>query len=283
MARESEPASSRERRDTIKALLVERDSVTVRELAERFDVSAMTIHRDLVALESIGVLRKVRGGATAQPSAVYESSLAFRLGQQPEAKRRIARLAAQRVKSGASVALDDSTTTLAMLPFLAELEELTVVTYFAAVIEEVARLSPDTLKLIVVGGTYSHKYHAFGGVLAEQQLMRLSVDHSFISVSSVDVARGAAYHQELEQAALKRTLVRIARDSALLVDAAKFTSSALHEVVELSELQAVYVDDGTPAETVAELQGGVAAVHVAGAVDDRPVRHEGGETLEEPG
>jgi DeoR/GlpR family transcriptional regulator of sugar metabolism len=283
MARESEPASSWERRDTIKALLVERDSVTVRELAERFDVSAMTIHRDLVALESIGVLRKVRGGATAQPSAVYESSVAFRLGQQPEAKRRIARLAAQRVKPGASVALDDSTTTLAMLPFLAELEELTVVTYFAAVIEEVARLSPDTLKLIVVGGTYSHKYHAFGGVLAEQQLMRLSVDHSFISVSSVDVARGAAYHQELEQAALKRTLVRIARDSALLVDAAKFTSSALHEVVELSELQAVYVDDGTPAETVAELQGGVAAVHVAGAVDDRPVRHEGGETLEEPG
>jgi DeoR/GlpR family transcriptional regulator of sugar metabolism len=281
MARESEPASSWERRDTIKALLVERDSVTVRELAERFDVSAMTIHRDLVALESIGVLRKVRGGATAQPSAVYESSLAFRLGQRPEAKRRIAQLAAERVKPGASVALDDSTTTLAMLPFLAELEELTVVTYFAAVIEEVARLTPDTLKLIVVGGTYSHKYHAFGGVLAEQQLMRLSVDHSFISVSSVDVARGAAYHQELEQAALKRTLVHIARDSALLVDAAKFTSSALHEVVELSELEAIYVDDGTPAETVAELQTGVAAVRVAGAAAEAPGRGAG--SLEESG
>src|SRR3954470_886694 len=275
MSTENEGVSSRERRDTIKEMLLAQDSVTVRDLAERFDVSAMTIHRDLDALEAIGVLRKVRGGATAQPTALYESSLGFRLAQMPDAKREIAAAASERVKPGASVALDDSTTTLAMLPFLAEIGHLTVVTYFASVVEEVSRLAPDTLELIVVGGTYSHKYHAFGGVLAEQQLMRLSVDHSFISVSSVDVARGAAYHQELEQAALKRTLVRIARDSALLVDAAKFTSSALHEVVELSELQAVYVDDGTPAETVAELQGGVAAVHVAGAVDDRPVRHEG--------
>ena len=101
----------------------------------------------------------------------------------PDTKRRLAEQASKRVKPGASIALDDSTTTLAMLPFLAEIGQLTIVTYFASVIEEVARLAPDTLELIVVGGTYSHKYHSFGGVLAEQQLMGLSVDHSFISVS----------------------------------------------------------------------------------------------------
>jgi len=263
MAPESEGVSSRERRDIIQRLLLQRDGVTVRELAERFNVSAMTVHRDLDALESIGVLRKVRGGATAQPTAVYESSLGFRLAQRPEAKRRIAELAAARVKPGASVALDDSTTTLAMLPFLAELEELTIVTYFASVVEEVARLAPDTLKLIVLGGTYSHKYHSFGGVLAEQQLMRLSVDHSFISVPAVDVARGA-FHQELDQAALKRTLVHVARDASLLVDATKFESSALHQIVELAELDAIYVDDGASDATVGALRRWDVEVHVAG-------------------
>ena len=263
MAAESEGVSSRERRDTIQRLLLEQDSVTVRDLAERFNVSAMTVHRDLDALESIGVLRKVRGGATAQPTAVYESSLGFRLGQRPEAKRRIAELAAARVKPGASVALDDSTTTLAMLPFLAELEDLTIVTYFASVVEEVARLTPDTLKLIVIGGTYSHKYHSFGGVLAEEQLLRLSVDHSFISVPAVDVERGA-FHQELDQAALKRTLVHVARDASLLVDATKFESSALHQIVELAELHAIYVDDRASQEIVASLRRSGAEVHVAG-------------------
>ena len=120
MSAENEGVSSRERRDTIMETLPEQDSVSVRDLAERFSVSAMTIHRDLDALETIGVLRKVRGGATAQPTALYESSLGFRLAQMPAAKRRIAEEAAKRVKPGASVALDDSTTTLAMLPFLAE-------------------------------------------------------------------------------------------------------------------------------------------------------------------
>lgn len=268
MSGEYEGVSSRGRRDAIVAMLLERDSVTVRELAERFSVSAMTVHRDLDALETIGVLRKVRGGATAQPSAVYESSLGFRLGQMADAKRRIAELAAERIKPGASVALDDSTTTLAMLPFLAEIEELTIVTYFASIVEEVARLTPDTLKLIVIGGTYSHKYHAFGGSLAEQQLVRLSVDHSFVSVSSVDVARNAAFHQELDHAALKRTLVHIARDSSLLVDATKFASSALHQVVDLTELDAIYVDDSTPVATIEQLRRGAADVHVAPAATE---------------
>jgi DeoR/GlpR family transcriptional regulator of sugar metabolism len=261
MSTENEGVSNRERRDTIMQTLTEEDRVNVRDLAERFNVSAMTIHRDLDALESIGVLRKVRGGATAQPTALYESSLGFRLAQMPDTKRRLAELASKRVKPGASVALDDSTTTLAMLPFLAEIGQLTIVTYFASVIEEVARLAPDTLELIVVGGTYSHKYHSFGGVLAEQQLMGLSVDHSFISVSSVNAERGT-FHQELDQAALKRTLVRIARDSSLLVDATKFESSALHRVVELSEFEAIYVDDTLSPAVIAKLSHGAADLHV---------------------
>jgi DeoR/GlpR family transcriptional regulator of sugar metabolism len=263
MSPDSEALSNRERQETITRLLVGQDHVTVRDLAERFNVSAMTIHRDLDALESIGVLRKVRGGATAQPTALYESSLTFRLGQMPEAKRRLAELAAGRIKPGASVALDDSTTALALLPFLAEIGQLTVVTYFASVVEEVARLAPDTIELVVVGGTYSHKYHAFVGVLAEQQLMELSVDHSFISVSSVDVERGT-FHQEPDQAAIKRTLVHIARDSSLLVDSTKFRSSALHRVVALSEFNAIYVDDTTSEDIVRRLRQGKAEVHVGG-------------------
>jgi DeoR/GlpR family transcriptional regulator of sugar metabolism len=268
MSTENEGVSNRDRRDTIMQTLTEQERVSVRDLAERFNVSAMTIHRDLDALESIGVLRKVRGGATAQPTALYESSLGFRLAQMPNTKRRIAEMASKRVKPGASIALDDSTTTLAMLPFLAEIGQLTIVTYFASVIEEVARLAPDTLELIVVGGTYSHKYHSFGGVLAEQQLMGLSVDHSFISVSSVNAERGT-FHQELDQAALKRTLVHIARDSSLLVDATKFESSALHRVVELSEFQAIYVDDALSPAVIAKLSRGAAELHVVRSEGER--------------
>ena len=52
-----------DRRRQIVALLQEQGIVLIRNLSERFDVSHMTIHRDLDHLEERGQLRKVRGGA----------------------------------------------------------------------------------------------------------------------------------------------------------------------------------------------------------------------------
>lgn len=52
-----------DRRRRIVALLQEQGIVLIRNLSERFDVSHMTIHRDLDHLEERGHLRKVRGGA----------------------------------------------------------------------------------------------------------------------------------------------------------------------------------------------------------------------------
>lgn len=52
-----------DRRRQILALLQEQGIVLISNLSERFDVSHMTIHRDLDQLEERGHLRKVRGGA----------------------------------------------------------------------------------------------------------------------------------------------------------------------------------------------------------------------------
>ncbi len=51
------------RRQQILSLLHEQGSVSIAELSRAFQVSEMTVHRDLDALEAEGLLRKVRGGA----------------------------------------------------------------------------------------------------------------------------------------------------------------------------------------------------------------------------
>ena len=254
--------SAAQRRARISEMLVERETVTVRELVELFGVSNMTAHRDLDALSERGVLRKVRGGATAQPTALYESSLGYRLGENAEAKKQIAAVAAGLVQAGSSILLDDSTTALAMVPHLTEIPELTVVTTFVSVIEALAEYADGELHLIGIGGTYDPKYHAFGGVLAEEALRSLRVDQCF-SANLVDLARGA-FHREAEQAAVKRTMLEVSGESILLADASKFAKRGMHRITGLDGFDKAVVDADTDEETRAALQAAGPEVLVAG-------------------
>src|SRR4051794_15186527 len=258
-----------ERRDAILRLLLERDSVTVRELTERFQVSTMTAHRDLDALAERGVLRKVRGGATAQPTALYESSLAFRQSEMQEAKDQIARVAASRVEPGSSLVLDDSTTGLAMLPYLAQIPELTIVTTFVSIVDEVAHMTDSALNVIGIGGAYDPKYHAFGGELAGQALRNLRVDQCFVACL-VDVKRGA-FHREAPQATLKRTMMEIADVSTLLADASKFSKRGMHRIAPLGAFDRAVVDETTDPECIAALRSAGLDVAVAGPDSERAV------------
>ena len=267
-----EGLSAGERRETILQLLLEHESVTVRELVERFGVSTMTAHRDLDALAERGVLRKVRGGATAQPTALYESSLGFRLGEMQEAKQRIARAAAAQVQPGSSLVLDDSTTGLAMVPYLAEIPELTIVTTFVSVVDEVAHLTEGTVNLIGIGGTYDAKYHAFGGVMAERALRDLRVDRCF-TACLVDVARGV-FHREPEQAALKRTMLEIADASTLLADSSKFSKRGMHRIAGLDAFDRAVVDDSTDPAHISALRSHGLDVTVAGPDSAAPTQAE---------
>ena len=75
-----------ERRQRIMDVLVADGEVQLEALSLRFDVSRMTIHRDLDELESEGLLRKIRGGATIRSGTRFESDFRFRERQGAEAK-----------------------------------------------------------------------------------------------------------------------------------------------------------------------------------------------------
>jgi DeoR/GlpR family transcriptional regulator of sugar metabolism len=252
------------RREQITRLLLERETVTVRELTARFGVSTMTVHRDLDRLEARGILRKIHGGATAQPSSLYESSLVFRLGSMVEEKRGIASRAALEVQPGSSVLIDDSTTCLAMVPFLVRIPQLTIVTNFLTVVDQVTpyRQDADT-KLILLGGDYDEKYHSLLGVLAEQALSELRVDQCFLSVSAVD--GDGVFHQEPHQARIKRKMTEIASSAILLVDSSKLGKRALHRIVGLSAFDSLIVGEGASPEEIFALRAAGAEVVVAAA------------------
>lgn len=231
------------RRDRIAAIVLANEAVSARELAARFGVSQMTIHRDLDELERRGVLRKTRGGATPQPSSLFESNVRYRLGSAIREKEALARYARTLIEPGQAVLLDDATTTLALARLLPELAPLTVITNYLATIQAL-HASPG-IRLIALGGEYFPSHDSFTGIVCQGGIAALRADIFLMSTSAV--SSGAAYHQEQDIVAVKRAMLRVASRRVLLIDHGKLGKTALHRLADLSEFDLIVVDDGVDA------------------------------------
>ena len=142
-----------DRRHGIIEILVHEREASLEDLAERFAVSKMTIHRDLDELEADGLLRKIRGGATMESSGRFETDFRFRERMAAEEKRSVARQAAEFLEPGMSVMVDDGSTSQTLAPFLIDKRPLTVITNNLALISALA--GAGGIELIALGGTYS--------------------------------------------------------------------------------------------------------------------------------
>ncbi|MFT4039890.1 MAG: DeoR/GlpR family DNA-binding transcription regulator [Thermomicrobiales bacterium] len=232
-----------ERRERIAAIVLTNEAVSGRDLAARFGVSQMTIHRDLDELERRGVLRKTRGGATPQPSSLFESNVRYRLGSAIREKEALARYALTLIEPGQAVLLDDATTTLALARLLPELAPLTVITNYLATIQAL-HASPG-IRLIALGGEYFPSHDSFTGIVCQGSIAALRADIFLMSTSAV--SHGTAFHQEQDIVAVKRAMLRVADRRVLLIDHAKLGKTALHRLADLADFDLIVVDDGVDA------------------------------------
>jgi len=247
------------RRQGIIEVLVREGSASLDALSQRFGVSKMTIHRDLDDLEGAGLLRKVRGGATIEASAQFESDFRYRERRAVDEKRRIAEAAAAFVEPGMSVMVDDGSTSQLLAPHLAACRPLTVITNNLAIIETLA--GDAAVTLIALGGTFSKKFNGFFGIVTEDNLAGLRADLAFVSSSAVDGL--AAFHQDQEVVQVKRRMIRSAARRYLLVDHEKFGRTALHFLADLDVFDGIVTGAPLPVPTRRALKERDIRLHIA--------------------
>ncbi len=256
LGKDSDPTTRQER---IAEYVMRHGSAATKDLAAQFDVSVMTIHRDLDKLEKQSVLRKYRGGATALPSSVFESNFRYRLATANAEKNAIARLALTKVETGQAVMLDDSTTALALARLLPTVAPITVITNFHAAIKDL--IKADGIHLIALGGEYMPGHEAFVGANCVDAIASLRSDVLFMSTSAV--SGGVAFQQEQEIVMIKRAMMASATKRVLLVDHNKFGKTALNKVAPLTDFDLVVVDAGTPEDVLSQLREQRVPVEVA--------------------
>lgn len=243
-----------ERRRELLKLVQSRKSIALDELVDRLSVSRMTVHRDLDLLASRGLLRKQRGGASAESSLLFESNFHYRQEIFQSEKIALAKAAAQLVEPGHVIMLDDSTTTLLICDELDNIENVTVITNSLAVCEKL-RGKPNA-RLVLAGGNYSDTLQGFYGLLCEQMLRKLRADWSFTAAPSV--IGTSLYHQDQEVVRVKRAMMEAAEKSAILLVAAKFRTRALTEFAELTEFDRIFIDRQVdPTSTKSLQQAGI--------------------------
>lgn len=248
-----------ERRQRVFEIVLARHTVAVTELAELFDVSPMTIRRDLQALEEQGLVEAVHGGARSSLQSPFELSFAQRELVDAEPKRAIGRLAASLVSDGDAVALDASTTTVQVARNLAGRRRMTVITNGIKAAAELGHR--PGIDVIVTGGQL-HQTASLVGPFARATIEQLRVACLFFSVTGITDNFDLTGPSEFD-AEVKSAMMAVARRIVLVANSAKFGRESYVRVAPLSAVHDVVTDSGISEEWAERIRESGARLHVA--------------------
>ncbi|MCV7422979.1 DeoR/GlpR transcriptional regulator [Mycobacterium yunnanensis] len=233
------------------------------DLAVDFDVSEMTIRRDVEALETLGVVRRVVGGAIALKGKDTEPAFETRVADAAEEKRHIADAVADLVSRGETLILDSGSTALAVAQSLRGRQlELTVLT--PSVLAALELVDEENTTVVLTGGELRPGELSLIGPAAEDTLSNYNCDTFVMGVAGIDGLRGISdYHQA--DSRVKRAASSRADRVIVAADRSKLGRVTFTSIAALSEID-VLITDGDPQHPalVAARAAGVDVICVAG-------------------
>jgi DeoR/GlpR family transcriptional regulator of sugar metabolism len=234
---------AKKRRTRIQDRVIAAGEVQFAALAAEFDVSEMTIRRDIEALSDAGVVRRVSGGAIALAGTAFEPSYGLRAGMAADSKMHIAQRVADLLAPGETVALDGGSTVAAVAKALRGRGlNLTVITPSLLVASTLAEEEDTTI--VLTGGHLRPGEMSLIGSDAEAAFERYNCDSFVIGVAGVDAARGLTeYHPQ--EASVKRAAVAASGRLIVGADAAKLGRVHLVNIAPLERVTTL-VTDGSP-------------------------------------
>ncbi|MFD2445379.1 DeoR/GlpR family DNA-binding transcription regulator [Bacillus sp. CGMCC 1.16607] len=226
------------RKNKIKELIIEKKSVTVSELTNLFKVTEETIRRDLKQLEDEGLLNRTYGGAYISDGVQNDVNVNLREFIHVEGKKKIASKCISMIKSGDSIFLDASTTSLVIASQLED-KKLTVVTNSIKVVNTL--IEKPNINIVVIGGTLASSSLSNLGRNAESNMSHYFFDTAFISCRSVSMQHGVTDSNE-QQAGIRKLATEHANNVYLIADYTKFDKTSFARICGFDKINNVVVD-----------------------------------------
>lgn len=226
------------------------ESATVAELSRHFNVSEITIRRDLERLNEKRIIDRFHGGARRLELPNGDTTVTeFRqksLSMSQE-KARIGQRACQFVRDFDTVFMNSGTT---VLQFLMQLQcrGVTVVTNNVAALDCPHHPGVDILML---GGTYNERTRSVGGEITTGNLLNIYSTCTILGVNALDLNEGmttSVYHEcTTNNAMISHSKGKV----IVLADSSKMGKISSYVSSPLSKIDVIITDTGCPESYVA--------------------------------
>jgi len=247
--------NTQQRRRSIIELLNAQGEVNVDQLASEFATSEVTIRKDLAELEKAGLLFRRYGGAVPLPQELNAQAVAT-----SPVKLAIAKEAAGLIRDHNRIIIDYGSTTLGLIPELANRRGLVVMTNSLQLANAIHELEQEPT-LLMTGGTWDPHSESFQGLVAEQVLRSYDFDQLFIGADGIDLSRGTTTFNEL--VGLSRVMADVSREVIVMLESDKIGRRIPNLELPWSQVSCVVTDNRLPKEAVATIEAHGVKVYLA--------------------
>lgn len=239
-----------ERRENILAFVEEKGCANIEEMAERFEVSQMTIRRDIRTLEQEDKLRVTYGGAVSKSFLMEDIPYEKKNAVNVDEKKTIAQEALKMIREGQIVLLDAGTTGMALAKLMMRMK----VTVITTDLKIALQLSDSaTVKVYTTGGLVNPITKAHADVAALSFLDSINADIAFLATNSWSLQNGVTTASN-ENFYVRSRMKERANKTVLLADSSKYGASSMKTICRLEELDCIITDGKMDDEKLAEIR-----------------------------
>jgi DeoR family transcriptional regulator of aga operon len=229
------------RHQAILDLLQKESYIGVSELCEMFNVSAVTIRKDLKLLENKGLLFRTHGGATFENPYINDRNISEKEKIHIKEKNAIALAAVKLIKPEDSIMIGSGTSMQSLAKAINIEGHLNVTTSSLNVSLELTKsLHYDILQL---GGNVRHSSSSVTGHFSQAILENISCNLLFLGVDGIDMSYGCTT-TSLSEAMLNKKMIQSAQKIIILADSSKFNRKGFGKICDISEIHHIITDSG---------------------------------------
>ncbi|NLN70858.1 MAG: DeoR/GlpR transcriptional regulator [Chloroflexi bacterium] len=256
-----------DRQNQILQLLHQKGFLTTHEIINRFDVSQMTVWRDIRDLEGQALVKRIHGGISLPgwelgdehilDSTIHgEHIFEFPAGLSDPRRLVLGKYVAREIiKSGDDLILEGGSTVSCIIPFLTA-EDITAITNGLYTIT-LAQVYKTVQTILCCGGVLNQPNAIFIGPQAENFFLSYRADIAIVSASGLTLQQGLVDPSPIYDS-MKRVMCKSARKRVVMLDSMKIGKGALTQVMGLNEIDVLVTNhDADPTIIAALIERGM--------------------------